>query len=193
MSIPSFYFVAVFQCRFSSQMDVFRWLINDKAYRVCAICHDRDIAMEDHKILMPDSSDTLTIKKGERVPEHYHAIIKTARRITADSLSKRFGGYVHFENASDPCEYARYLTHDTFSSREKVRYESSAVIGDTSLYAELVRQAVSVDECQVYHRLRLYLEKSGSPREAIQYALAHNDIEVYKFAASHAYFVNNLL
>lgn len=193
MSIPSYFFVAVFQCRFPQQMEVFRWLLNDKAYRVCAIIHDRDIATEDHEILSPDSDESIKISAGDRVPEHYHMIIKTARRITAESMTKRFGGYVNFQAASDPCEYARYMTHDTFSAKDKVKYEDSAIIGDTALYHDLIRKAITVDESQIYQRLRLYLEKCGSPKNAINYALAHNDIEVYKFAASHAYFVNNLL
>lgn len=191
MSIPSYYFCAVFQCRFREQMDVFRWIMNDSSYRICAIVHDRDIATEDHEAAFPDG-DTIVIHAGERIPEHYHAIIKVSRRITAESMSKRFGGYVHFEACSDPCEYARYLTHDTFSSRDKVRYEASSVIGDTALYHELVRRAITVDETQVYHRLRLYIERCGSPKDAIYYALMHDDIEVYKWASAHAYFVNLL-
>ena len=191
MSVPSFYFAAVFQCRFSDQMSVFRWILNDSGYRVCAIIHDRDTAYEDHAVSMPDGSE-IEIKSGERVPEHYHAIIKVSRRITAESMCKRFGGYVHFEALSDPSEYARYMVHDTFASRNKPRYEQSAVIGDTALYSELVRRAVTVDDTQIYHRLRLYIERCGSPKEAIYYALMHDDIDVYKWASSHAYFVNLL-
>lgn len=193
MSIPSYYFCAVFQCRYQGQMDVFRWILNDSGYRVCAICHDRDIAAVEHDILMDGpGSVPFTVHEGDRIPEHYHAIIKVSRRITAESMSKRFGGYVHFESCSDPCEYARYLTHDTFDSRDKVRYESSAIIGDTALYHELVRRAITVDETQIYHRLRLYIERCGSPKDAIYYALMHDDIEVYKWASAHAYFVNLL-
>ena len=191
MSIPSYYFCAVFQCRFCVQMDVFRWILNDSGYRMCAIIHDRDISPDDHEILAPNN-ETITVRKGDRIPEHYHAIIKVSRRITAESMSKRFGSYVHFEACSDPCQYARYLTHDTFDSRDKVRYESSAIIGDTALYSELIRRAITVDETQVYHRLRIYIERCGSPKDAIYYALMHDDIEVYKWASAHAYFVNLL-
>ena len=192
MSIPSQFFACVIQCRFSSQMDVFRWIINDSAYRVCAILHDRDIVSEAHDILNPDNT-TVSLAVGDRVPAHYHMIIKTARRITEDSLTKRFGSYVTFQRLSDPCEYARYLTHDTFSARDKVHYEEEAVIGDTAFYSELVRKAITVDETQIYFRLRNYIERCGDIKHAVDYALLHNDIDVYKFCASHAYFVHNML
>ena len=60
-------------------MSVFRWILNDSGYRVCAIIHDRDTAYEDHAVSMPDGSE-IEIKSGERVPEHYHAIIKQYHR-----------------------------------------------------------------------------------------------------------------
>lgn len=193
MSVSSVYFCAVVQSRISSQMDVFRWILNDSSYRVCAIEHTKDICDNTHEILLDTEGNTAEIKEGDSIPPHWHILLKSSRRLTADSMTKRFGGYVHFQICSDPAEYARYLTHDTFAARNKYSYESSAVIGDSAFYNELVRRAITVDETQIYNRLFIYISRCGDVKSAIRYALQHDDIDVFKFAASHAYFVNNLL
>lgn len=192
-SVTSVYFCAVAQSRISSQMDVFRWLLNDSSYRVCAIEHNRDISDSSHEILLDADGNTAEIKEGDLIPAHWHILIKSSARLADNTMTKRFGGYLHFQICSDPHEYARYLTHDTFRSKDKFQYEQSAVVGDTAFYNELLRRAVTVDQVQIYHRLRIYLDRCGDNKSAIRYALAHDDIEVVKFAASHAYFVNNLM
>lgn len=192
MSTSTIWHCCIIQQRFPHQMEVYRWLLNDSAYRVCSILHDKDISDEEYTVCEPDGKE-LTIKQGERKPAHYHCIIKCSRRLTEESMTKRFGGYVNFQACSDPCEYARYITHDTFMSKHKMHYDSSDIIGDTALYSELVRSAITVDESQLFHRLRLYINQAGSSRGAVLLALQHNDVDVLRFCASHAYFVNNLI
>lgn len=184
------HFAAVFQLDEPQQMEVFRWLQSDDTYRVIWILHDRDYDDE-----------------GNRKKPHYHMIVKTPRKMQASTMFKRFGGYVYFEALGDPSEYARYLTHSTFESRNKTRYDAGKICGDIQMYNELrhAQEATPIEAVERWlgykrsavnggflDELPAQMERNDIEREidksALRLALDAGDLQLVKSIMSHSYF-----
>lgn len=187
-SRQSVWMCAVIQSDFPNQMDVFRWLCKDDQYRVIYILHDRDIVEEEHVRKMPDDTEK-TMKVGDLKIPHYHLIIKIPSKLTAETFSKRFGNYVNFQICGDSKEYAHYLTHETFSARDKHQYMRNQVKGDLSLYHDLMTGAKDDDTCEVIARFSQAVSLcDGDKAFAIQYLCGQHDITAVRSVMSHAYF-----
>lgn len=135
-------FIAVVQCDYPAQMDVFRWILNDASYACIWIQHDKDVfAAEDIAERAAENVDYITRKNGDGSesqykvgdikPSHIHMIVRVRKKMRASTLSKRFCGQVHFEATAqkygDTFEACRYLTHESFRARTKYQYPRSAV------------------------------------------------------------------
>lgn len=184
----SVWMCAVIQSDFPNQMDVFRWLLQDDQYRVIYILHDRDAVEEEHTRKMPDDTERL-MKVGDLKIPHYHLIVRIPSKLTAETFSKRFGSYVNFQICGDSKEYARYLTHETFSARDKYKYSRELVKGDMSMYHDLMTGAKDDDICDVISRFSDAVAMcNGDKSLAIQYLCGMHDIIAVKSVMSHAYF-----
>lgn len=139
---PALDFIAVVQCDYALQMDVFRWLLNDASYACIWIQHDKDIfTAEDIAERAIDGLDYITRKNGDESesqykagdikPPHIHLIVRVRKKMRASTLSKRFCGQVHFESTAqkygDTFEACRYLTHESFRARSKYQYSRDCV------------------------------------------------------------------
>lgn len=178
------FFCFVAQCDISSQMDVVRWLEKDSRYRVVYIVHDRDIHDKDG-VYKKDSGD-IPYKAGDRKKDHIHGIVKVGSKITAKTLTKRFGGYLHFQLCHDSAEYAAYLTHSTFDSQDKAKYQLSELRGDRSLYDQIADEAQSqLDLSATVSQVCMYLRTSDRPVEDMVKA---GDNVALRALMSHSYF-----
>lgn len=177
-------FCFVAQCDISNHMDVVRWLETDPRYRVIYILHDRDIHEKDG-VYKRDSGD-IPYKAGDRKRDHIHGIVKVGSKITARTLTKRFGGYLHFQLCHDPAEYAAYLTHSTFDSRDKAKYQLSELRGDRALYDQISDDAqAQLDLSATVAQVCMYLRTSSKPVEEMVKA---GDNVALKALMSHSYF-----
>lgn len=184
---------AVVQADFREQMDVFRWLQNDNQYRVIWILHDHDLAEEDHIRKMPDGSE-ITLRKGERKFPHYHLIIKIPSKLSADTFSKRFGNYVNFQICGDSKEYARYLTHETYSARDKYKYSRDNVSGDLAMYRDLMVGAKDDDTCDIIERFAELVNLcNGDKALAVKMLCTLHDATAIRSIMSHAYFYEKFI
>lgn len=184
----SMWMCAVIQADFTEQMDVFRWLQTDNQYRCIWILHDHDLTEEEHVRKMPDGSE-VTLKVGDRKYPHYHIIVKIPSKLSAETFSKRFGNYVNFQVCGDSKEYARYLTHETFSARDKYKYSRDEVCGDTALYHDLMVGAKDDDTCDIVERFAdLVTLCNGDKALAVKMLCATHDISAVKSIMAHAYF-----
>lgn len=184
------HFGVVVQLDEPHQMEVLRWLKNDSTYRIIWILHDRDFHDD-----------------GTRKAPHIHGIVKAPRKMQGKTMLKRFGGYLYFKALGDPAEYARYLTHSTFASRGKTRYDSNEIQGDLALYNELVRmqEATPIEAVERWigykkafvasgglDELPSQLERREIEKEldkgALALALDAGDIQLVKSIMSHSYF-----
>lgn len=135
-------FIAVVQCDYSHQMDVFRWILNDASYACIWIRHDKDkYTVEDIAERSENGVDYITRKNGDGSesqfragdfkPAHIHMIIRVRKKMRASTLSKRFCEQVHFEATAqkygDTFEACRYLTHESFRARSKYQYSRDCV------------------------------------------------------------------
>ena len=159
------YFVAVAQCDSGGQMSVVRWLLSDVQYRVCGCLHDRD----------------------ENKNPHIHLLLKTPQKMTANTMIKRFGGYLFFDATHDPYEAARYLTHETFASQNKYRYERSSVFGDMEFYNNMMKDAGEVIQYAAQWSALLD-ECNGNMQDAFALAVSRNYTGLVKSIMSHGYF-----
>lgn len=165
------YFAFVAQCDIESQMDVVRWLQNDSRYRVCTIVHNRD-------------KDDEGVKKNA----HIHGILKVGKKITAVSLGKRFGGYLHFELLHDAAEYAFYMLHRTFNSQTKAPYDKSELADDVGLWCEITDSEHDDDICGIVSNVLGYKDSSGNI--SISDMLKNQDALALRSVMSHSYFYN---
>lgn len=181
----------IIQCDFPDQMEVFRWLVSDITYQCCYILHDRDeIKTEDeeHERTMPDGS-TKEMKIGMRKFPHYHMIVRIPKKLSADTFSKRFGNYVHFQVCSDPANYCQYFMHKTFISRNKVQYSREEIKGDSDLICELLKGIKCTDSIQCVRRFtELLLICNNDEHKAIQQLCAESDADTLKSIMAHPYF-----
>ena len=135
-------FIAVCQCDYSAQMDVFRWLLSDASYACIWIQHDKDIfTAEDIAERAEKGVEYITrkngdgsesqYKAGDLKPAHIHLIVRVRKKMRASTLSRRFCGQVHFEATAqkygDTFEACRYLTHESFRARTKYQYPRECV------------------------------------------------------------------
>lgn len=195
-ALQSVWMRCIIQTDFSEQMDVFRWLISDKYYRCIYILHDHDQIMDEtevHDRLMPDGTEK-HYAVGDLKPPHYHMIIKLPKKLTADTFSKRFGSYVHFQVCSDPQNYARYFLHNTFVSKHKYQYELYCIKGDADLCCDLLKPQSAVDQVECLRRFMALYEAMGSnARDTIEAALLSSDTDLVKSVMSHSYFYGRFI
>lgn len=184
---------AVVQADFQEQMDVFRWLQNDTQYRIIWILHDHDTVEEEHFRKMPDGTEKKLEKGATKFP-HYHIIVKIPSKLSSETFSKRFGSYVNFQVCGDSKEYARYLTHETFSARDKYKYSRDDVSGDMSLYHDLMVCAKDDDTCDIIERFSDMVNLcNGDKALAVKMLCATHDISAVKSIMSHAYFYEKFI
>lgn len=179
------YFAFVAQLDESHQMDVVRWLQGDAHYRVCTIVHDHDTYSENDGI--PEGRAV-----GDVKPAHVHGIVRVGSKITAGGMKKRFGGYLHFILLEDPAEYAEYMIHNTFRSRDKYKYSPDMVMDDVSLWQELRGTCFDDDCVQTVRRVKAYLRDTADSG-LIDNVLKHNDVAALRSIMSHAYFYSKFL
>lgn len=182
------YFAFVAQLDESNQMEVVRWLQGDAHYRVCTIVHDHDTYSVDD---LPDGRAV-----GDAKPAHIHGIVRVGSKITAGGMKKRFGGYLHFILLEDPAEYAEYMIHNTFRSRDKYKYSPESIMDDVSLWQELRGTCFDEDCVQTVRRVKAYLHENlrGTIQGGlVDNVLAHNDAQALRSIMSHAYFYSKFL
>lgn len=183
------WFAFVAQADISDQMEVVRWLREDPRYRVVTILHDKDVYDEDSTITR--NGEEIPVKAGDRKGLHYHGIVRVGSKITAASLCKRFGGYLHFELLSDPAEYAMYMLHATFNSREKERYYYGDLQDDVALWDDVADSERSDDVCAVVARVASYRTDSGEI--SVDKMLETSDAVALRALMAHSYFYKSFV
>lgn len=183
------WFAFVAQADISEQMDVVRWLRSDPRYRVVTIMHDRDTYDEDTEITR--DGETVTKHAGETKGAHWHGICRVGSKITASSLCKRFGGYLHFELLSDPSEYAQYMLHRTFNARDKVQYDYAALQDDIALWDELQDAQRQDDVLAVVRKVSSYRDDRGAIN--VERMLEDGDAVSLRALIVHSYFYKSFV
>lgn len=178
------WFGFVAQADISEQMDVVRWLRNDTRYRVVTILHNKDVYEEDSTITRDGAE--VAVKKGDRKSDHFHGIVRVGSKITAQSLAKRFGSYLHFELLSDPAEYAMYMLHQTFNARDKAKYDYSELLDDVALWDEITEKEREDDVCAVVRKVASYRTDSGEI--SVDDMLTASDAVALRSLMGHSYF-----
>lgn len=178
------WFGFVAQADISEQMDVVRWLRTDTRYRVVTILHNKDTYEEDSTITRDGAE--VAVKKGDRKSDHFHGIVRVGSKITAQSLAKRFGAYLHFELLSDPAEYAMYMLHQTFNAREKAKYDYSELLDDVALWDEITEKEREDDVCAVVRKVASYRTDSGEI--SVDDMLTASDAVALRSLMGHSYF-----
>lgn len=204
------YFGAVVQADFSSQMDVFRWLLQDTGYLVAYILHDSDTYTAEEIAEKSDGGDCIKrtnedgteseFRAGDVKPAHYHLLLKVQKKMRGSSLANRFCNQLHFEGLSDSSSYARYMTHSTFDARKKHRYKvqevqfsdvtasQSKTMFDT-LYAGFGGGLVDTVERICTHRAEIAASGAAEPqKELVRVLCSAGDVEGLSSLMSHAYF-----
>lgn len=198
-------FVAVAQCDFHEQMEVVRWLQKDPFYTVILALHHSDIYEADDfeegqksRVRVNGDGSQSEFFAGDAKPAHIHMIIKTATKIRASSLEKRFSGQLHFEACSDVQEYARYLTHSTFAARNKAQYNAEEIImpltpaNGWKWYVDLVNSDDSEDICEIIEEW-CSLTDTMSERDAVIALASGRRIKALSSVMSHSYFFDKIL
>lgn len=183
------FFGFVAQADEPGQMDVVRWLRNDCRYRVVTILHDRDIHDEESvkKKRKAGTPDEELPHVGDTKAAHFHGIVRVGSKVTAQSLSKRFGGYLHFELLHDPAEYAAYMLHATFNARDKVQYKKSELQDDVALWEEISDTEKSgMDISSVVELVASYRSEDGQIN--VDEMLRNRDTLALRALMSHSYF-----
>lgn len=186
-------FLAVVQADFPMQMDVFNWMKNDTSYQVYYILHDKDTYSKDEmkdgaRVRTNGDGTTSEFRVGDVKPPHYHVVIHSLHKISCASLEKRFARYLHFEPCQDPFEASRYLTHETFSAREKYQYKRSEICGDTCLYWDRMRSLQESDTLEIAERWANLLHLSGCKEDAITACIDARDKDLLDDIRKHPYF-----
>lgn len=205
---PSDKFGAVIQADYPEQMDVLRWLQDDSFYTVVVALHDADTYSDDdipedengkciHTRKNSDGTES-QFTVGDCKPAHYHLIVRTSSKIRAGSLIKRFCGAVHFEALHDAQEYARYLTHSTFASREKTQYDAEKAIRPHTpatgwkMYCEFMQTQEDADICGIIETW-VTLTNGLSKSDAVMQLAQMRRVDALKSVMSHAYFYDKIL
>lgn len=182
------YFRAVVQTSSEQQMSVARWLMEDPLYETIWILHDKDVCSDDALDTNDDECfHEETFENSDRIKPHYHFIIRAPKKIAAQTMTKRFGGYVHFQLCGDPFDYAYYITHETFRARKKHRYSESEICGDMDFMRELrSKTGKDIDLCRSWQQ---YLDDAhGCIEQACTLAIRDGNGQLIKQLKSHAYF-----
>lgn len=178
---------------FPNQMEVVRWLRNDPRYRVVTIEHNRDHydEEEDGKEITLGDGTKVTVHAGEVKPLHTHGIVRLGSKITAASLVKRFGGYLHFELLHDPAEAAAYMLHRTFNSQHKVQYEYTELLDDVALWDELQDAQRQDDVLAVVRKVSSYRDDKGAI--SVERMLEDGDTVSLRSLIAHSYFYKSFV
>lgn len=175
-------FIAVAQADQTMQVDVLDWLKTDPQYRILYILHDRDTYADDDT--MPDGK-----KVGDLKPSHYHIFVLAPRKISAHTMTQRFGCYLHFILCADPFEQIRYMTHSTFLSRDKYHYPLSELKGDLTLLDDFKAHPDILDVCS---RIVEY-SNSCSRQDAVCSILRDGDKQALQSLMSHSHFYDKFV
>lgn len=202
---PTDRFCAVIQADYRNQMDVLRWLQHDPYYTVIIALHASDVydaddfpAGETARVRDNGDGTQSEFRAGDAKPAHYHIIVKTATKIRAESLTKRFCGQVHFQALSDTQEYARYLTHGTFAARHKAQYDSMDIIrpltGDRAWrwYCDLTATHDSDDICAIVEQW-CDMTDHMSARDACLALAGNRQTKALASVMAHGYFYDKIL
>lgn len=182
----------IIQCDFTEQMDVYRWLISDNQYQCIWIVHNRDICEEDYTRVMPDGTEK-EYKTGDLKCPHIHMIIKIPKKLSAKTVSGRFGNYVHFQVCADPVDYARYFLHQTFNSRHKFQYKMQDVLGDSDLISELYKSCKSGTSLESCRKFRDLVKVTGDAKTAVDALIDSADADTLKSIMAHPYFYSTFM
>ena len=189
----SLYFCAVIQTDFKNQMDVYRYLVKSSVYKCICITHDKDRYLQDYS-RTDEHGVTHDYKTGDLCVPHIHMIIRCPKRISADTLTKRFGAYVNFQICYDPYEYALYFTHDTFQAIRdgKTRYPKDAIFGDSDLMNKYVRLPCQNSSDCVQEFYSAFM-RGGSCQSAISILISEGAHKTINDVKSHAYFYHRFV
>lgn len=205
------YFCAVVQADYAAQMDVMRWLMQDRQYLCISALHDKDTytaediddkGVNDVYTRKNGDGTQSQFKAGDAKPAHYHLLIKTRAKLRPSALTKRFCGQVAFQACSDRYEYARYLTHDTFDSRAKYHYDVSALAfgGDSTQCLRWYTSMAVTDEDSILDVARRALAASRmpdgsgtSPREMLLNVLDSEDADLLRSMMAHSHFYDRFV
>lgn len=181
------------KAEFTDQMDVVRWLRKDPRYRVVTILHNRDVydESEDGKEVTKPDGTKVTAHAGEPKPLHYHGIVRIGSKITASSLCKRFGGYLHFDLCHDPAEVAAYMLHRTFNSQHKHQYEYTDLLDDVALWDELQDAQRQDDVLAVVRKVSSYRDDRGAI--SVERMLEDGDAVSLRALIAHSYFYKSFV
>lgn len=204
------YFGAVVQADFTSQMDVFRWLLQDTSYLVSYILHDKDVFTAEEIAQKADGGNCIKRTNGDGTesefhagdvkPAHYHVLLKVQKKMRGSSLANRFCNQLHFEGLSDAASYARYMTHSTFDARNKHQYEVQEIRFSectenqsktmfNTLYAGFGGGVIDTVERICTHRAEIAASGAAEPqKELVRVLCSSGDVEGLSSLMSHAYF-----
>ena len=204
------YFCAVVQSDSPEQMDAMRWMLQDRQYLIIAALHDKD-AYTVEEIAAKGAGGVYTRKNadgtesqfraGDVKPAHYHLLIKTRAKMSAESLTKRFCSQVHFQTCSDRYEYARYLLHNTFSARYKYQYKADCLsFGGSPDESIRWYQEMSMTEndivLDVVQRALIAAtdgEHTKFRRDMLETVLQDRDAELLRSMMAHTHFYDNFV
>lgn len=208
------YHVAVVQCDFTEQMDVYRYIMRDPQYIVVAALHDKDI-YTDEEIREHSGNDSgVYVRKnpdgteselhvGDCKPTHIHMLIQTRAKIRSSSLTKRFSQQVHFLSCSDRWEYARYLLHRTYTARDKYQYkESTLVFSESSTVdsAAWYKKLICAEDDILISTLGECIVsaqdaecRGQSRREMIAELVQRGEVDALKSIMSHSHFYDKFI
>lgn len=131
------YFRAIIQATIPEQMEVLDYIRLYQPFEACYILHWLDKKADSEDGEQMDETTGL-------VKPHYHLICRVPKKITENTMSGRFGNYVHFQRCTDPNDAALYLTHEVFRARHKHLYPRDLVEGDKSFYNDLLGDSSNV-------------------------------------------------
>lgn len=175
-------FIAVVQQDEHMQVEVFNWLKKDPTYRLLYILHDRDVYTDTDKL--PDAKSV-----GDKKNPHYHLFVVAPRKISANTMSKRFGNYVHFLLCADPFEQIRYMTHSTFQSRDKAQYEVLDLRGDLTLLHDYAAHPDFLEDVSRISDLSDFCDR----RTAVKEILRSGDKRALQSLMAHAHFYDKFI
>lgn len=216
------FFVAVIQADFAEQMQVLRWLEEDRSYAVVYILHDKDTFTQDEiESRRENEKDSYFTRKngdgsesqfsaGDTKPGHYHLIVKTRTKTRASTLCKRFCDQVHFFAASeaygDKYEAAKYLTHECFRARAKHQYSRDCVQygGEIADSIQLYDDLMLTDDTRLLDSVETFIElkqlgidegwtDEAATSAAIISILENKDTKTLKSIMAHSYFYDRML
>ena len=190
------FFRAVIQATFPEQMQVLDYLRIAQPFEFCYILHFLDTK---HTSADDEQADCEIFDESTAlIKPHYHLICRVPKKITQDTMNKRFGNYVHFQRCTDPYNSALYLTHETFSARDKHKYSRDLVEGDLSFYHELLSDNLNVQlhcedwektlsDCDYHLQLAFRAVVKSGNKGLIKSIMSHSYFYKSFFYTSHSF------